>query len=228
MHMQKAISWCLAGIIIGLLAYIVIDRVATPQPVSVGAGPGIDGTRQPGAVSGASTGTGASGTSAPVPAPAPSGQSRQGVTQEPGFRTDLFEDRATDNGSLTGQPLDRQAVRGGGQMGGMTDRTRERVNELRDIQAELRAMSGNPQGIDMQELDSVLLRLEQASDGGQGGVDLSTLRESLGNAARMMELGQRVNQAVSDGASAEEMAEYVEELERLQGELVGSPAVDVQ
>lgn len=219
--MQKAIVWCLFGIVIGAGSYIIIDRIATPQPLGVAPATAPGGTQSSDAGSGqvqqsAQTPVSGGSTSPSTAMAAEQGAPGSRRDADSGFRTELFDDSATAVDPVAGQPLDTRPPTSALPRG-MNAETREQISELRDIQAELRTMTSNPGSIDMGELDAVLQRLESVgASEGAGGMDLSALRANLDHAAQMMALSQRVQEAVADGATPEELAEHIQELEGLQ------------
>ncbi|MDH7942554.1 hypothetical protein QGM61_01865 [Pseudohongiella sp. SYSU M77423] len=95
---------------------------------------------------------------------------------------------------------------------------RERAEMLRAVQSNLNEMLMSRQQIDVNDLDSILGRLEslQGPDGTVGGLRVSALRENLNAANEMMRLVERINTAAQAGADQQTMQSYVDQLQALQ------------
>jgi len=114
-------------------------------------------------------------------------------------------------GDSNADPQTRQAIAAG----------RERTEVLRSVQQNLNEMLLSRQQIDVNDLDSILARLEslQNSDGTVGGLQISALRQNLNAANEMMGLVEQINAAAQAGADQQTMQSYVDQLQALQQQM---------
>lgn len=224
--MSRGISWCLLLAVVGLTSYIAIDKFGTPTVQIVEYSPA------PGAVPVAPARTEQMEVQErqwqPSPALQQGGQLTSTAPQTSATspqQSQRIDDDVTQTAAVpvddplsSGAPTDMERMRAGA--ASHVQEQQRRIADMREIQSELMQLMQDPNNIEIDELAMIINRLE-ASQGTSviGGIDMSVMRNNLEYANRMQALGAEMNAAVQRGAGEEELRQYAEQMEALQGSL---------
>lgn len=215
-------------VIVGLTAYIAIDKFGTPsvQVVEYAPAPGVVPTapvqpdqvtqsprwQQPSTGQQPSLDQQAASTSPQAPVTAP----QQGESfADDGALASVVPDNYTGRSQ---SPADLELARL--QTQSQIREQQQRLSEMREIQAELMQLMQDPNNIEISDLAMIISRLEESQGTSViGGIDMAVMRNNLEQANRMQTLGAEMNAAVQRGASQEELQQYAEQMEAIQGSL---------
>lgn len=212
--MSRTASWALVAILAALVAYLAIDRFASPRvsapvPVAPVPGPGPDASTPPPATAQREVRWGEPARQAPadaaggrdvetaaaapvLPARDPASTTRAPTTQTPGDAAAREQARRT-----------AQAVR-------------QQTQQMQAVQRDLLALMQDPGNVEIDQLSGILDRVMDIQ-GTQtiNGLDLSRLRQSMDYAREMADIGRRMNEAVQNGADEQALQIYAEQFRRV-------------
>jgi hypothetical protein len=223
---SRGVSWFLLLVIVGLTSYIAIDKFGTPSvqvveyapaPSAVPAAPvqpeqstaQARGWQQPPVVQ-----QGAQTTSTPTQTPSLPPQQSQLISDD-------FQQASGGVGEDTlSSQASTDAARARMQAASQMQEQQRRIAEMREIQSELTQLMQDPNNIEIDDLAMIINRLEESQGTSViGGIDMGVMRSNLEYASRMQALGEEMNAAVQRGAGEEELRQFAEQMEELQGSL---------
>lgn len=207
--MSRTASWALVAILAALVAYLAIERFATPRvsapgPVAPVAGPEPRGPESEPATAQREVRWG-------EPARQSSTDGDGGQTTDPAGSAVPEREPAPTAAAPTG---DEAAARE--QARRTAQEVRRQTQQMQGVQRDLLALMQDPRNVEIDALSGILDRvMEIQGTESVGGLDLSRLQQSMDYAREMAEIGRRMNEAVQDGAGEEALQAYAEEFRRV-------------